>query len=293
MLLAVLAAGLTLGFSSSSIASEKAQRQQAAALEDIANSSKEMAKEITKAEKVDPLSQPCGEGNYNKRSSDLCAQWKAADAARSAADATWWSVVLSLLATIGLALTVIFTIKATNAATDSANAAIATLHSGRAWMGLAGWQEGPIAGNLDGKVLTKGQIFNTIFKNFGSSPALKCRIQRHFEIVDFGAVVTSITIPTKSGPSNSTVVATGQMINSYPIYLDDEQAADFIARKTKVVCVFEVVYQDIFEAEKQAPMERTTRLAFVITHLGGKMGRTGNIEEAIDIEPLGHSSVAN
>ncbi|MGV3511299.1 MAG: hypothetical protein ACO1OX_04770 [Novosphingobium sp.] len=34
------------------------------------------------------MDQPCEEGE-NKRSSDLCAQWKAADAAKSAANATW------------------------------------------------------------------------------------------------------------------------------------------------------------------------------------------------------------
>lgn len=45
------------------------------------------------------------EDRKDKRSSDLCAQWKAADAARDAANYTWLAVGLSFLGTVLVALT--------------------------------------------------------------------------------------------------------------------------------------------------------------------------------------------
>lgn len=279
-------------FVSPATASERTQKEQAAASKDIAHSLRELVRHEVTPEKSDPLAQPCAEGIYEKRSSDLCAQWKAADAARSAAKATWLSVILSGLATFGVGVTIWYTIKGTRAANVSAQAAIDTLHSNRAWVAFSGWQQGGYSGILDGKKVEHGQVFNTIFENYGASPAINCRIQRHYELVAFDHPVTPISVPEDKDPGNSTVVATGQKINSFAIMLDDSEAADFRERKSKVVCVFEVIYNDIYGIQKNPPVERVTKLAFVITHLGGTVAKKGNVEEAIDVIPLGHSSMA-
>ncbi|MDR6789535.1 hypothetical protein J2Y58_002908 [Sphingomonas sp. BE138] len=284
---------IVIGLSGSAVgASERSQREQAAAAKDMASSLREIVRKGAEPEKPDPLTLPCAEGNYDKRGSDLCAQWKAADAARSAATATWWSVLLTGLATIGAGITIGFTVAATRAANISARAAIETLHANRAWMAFSGWQQGSFSGQLDGKKVTNGQVFNTIFQNYGASPALNCRIQRHFEIIDISSPVQSIAVPEDKSAGNSTVVATGQKINSYAILLNDQQAHDFRSRKTKVVCVFEVVYNDIYSVGKKEIGDRVTRLAFVIEHLGGTVAKKGNVEENIDVEPLGHLSIA-
>jgi hypothetical protein len=73
------------------------------------------------------LYRPCDQGQ-DYRNSDLCAQWKAADAARDAADWTYWGVLLGIVGTIGLFWTLYYTraaVKAAQEATKDADAAIA------------------------------------------------------------------------------------------------------------------------------------------------------------------------
>ncbi len=72
------------------------------------------------------LERPCNRGD-DKRDSDLCAQWKAADAARDAADSTRWGVLLGIVGTIGLFWTLFYTraaVKVAQAATKDADSAL-------------------------------------------------------------------------------------------------------------------------------------------------------------------------
>lgn len=273
-------------------ASSRSQREQVAASQDIAKSAREIALKITEPRKSDPLTEPCGEGDYNRRSSDLCAQWKAADAARSAANAAWWSVWFSLLATVGLGVTIFFTVQATKAATASAKAASDTLHSGRAWIALAGWEVGPASGMLDGTPLREGHAFIPHFQNYGNSPALKTEVYRHFQIVDYSLDISNFVAPANDESSVSTVVTPGQKISADTIFLDDAQAADFRARKTKVLCAVEIKYRDIYTHIANPPVIRVTRQSFEIVHLGGTFAKNGSTRQNIEIRPIGHDSLA-
>lgn len=55
--------------------------------------------------------QGCEPGR-DERKSDLCAQWKAADAASNAAQWAWWQIILSALGVVGLGLTLWFNFRA-------------------------------------------------------------------------------------------------------------------------------------------------------------------------------------
>jgi len=57
----------------------------------------------------------CDHGQ-DRRNSDLCAQWKAADAARDAADYAWWALLIGTIGTGAVALTLYYTRKAVLAA---------------------------------------------------------------------------------------------------------------------------------------------------------------------------------
>jgi hypothetical protein len=61
---------------------------------------------------------PCGPNRYRSED-DLCAQWKAADAARDAADYAYLSLWLGVVGTIGLLITLYYTRKAVLAAEDA------------------------------------------------------------------------------------------------------------------------------------------------------------------------------
>lgn len=83
----VLAFGLILTAASQP---PKVDRQQPtnSAPAKVERSLEDMSASLREANKTSDLEQPCEEGD-NKRSSDLCAQWKAADAAEKGAGAAW------------------------------------------------------------------------------------------------------------------------------------------------------------------------------------------------------------
>lgn len=68
------------------------------------------------------LERPCDYGE-EKRESDLCAQWKAADSAAQAAKWAKWSFFLGALGTLGLFWTLFYTRQAVRLATDTAREA--------------------------------------------------------------------------------------------------------------------------------------------------------------------------
>lgn len=78
-----------------------AQQPAKAADQKVATSSQNAA--LQQPHETSQHDKPCRHGNDN-RASDLCAQWKAADAAESAANAAWWiGVAGSLIAAFTLA----------------------------------------------------------------------------------------------------------------------------------------------------------------------------------------------
>lgn len=81
-----------------------------------------MAATLREANKPSDLNQPCEQGEDN-RSSDLCAQWKAADAARSSADAAWlFGALGSLIGALTLAAAAAAAIWARKAANETQTA---------------------------------------------------------------------------------------------------------------------------------------------------------------------------
>ncbi|MFT4091856.1 MAG: hypothetical protein QM645_14075 [Asticcacaulis sp.] len=72
------------------------------------------------------------EAGCDDRSSDLCAQWKAADAARDSADWGWWALWANAFTVLLVFVTLWETRKSTRAAIRSADAAVAALSADRA-----------------------------------------------------------------------------------------------------------------------------------------------------------------
>lgn len=65
-----------------------------------------------------PIEKPCLEG-LDDRHSDLCAQWKAADAARSSAQWTFWSVIVGAMGLIGVVGTLAYSAATLRRATEA------------------------------------------------------------------------------------------------------------------------------------------------------------------------------
>lgn len=114
--------------------------------------------------------------------SDLKAQQKAADAAERAAasserqeDIAWWQMWLSVAGVVALVITIVFSMKSTNAAVKAADAALAAnqiaAHTSqtqlRAWIGFVNLQIDRIA--KPGAI--EGFQFAFNWKNIGNTPA--------------------------------------------------------------------------------------------------------------------------
>jgi hypothetical protein len=115
------------------------------------------------------LDQSCNIGVDN-RNSDLCAQWKAADAASSSAFWTWISTLVAIGGVLGLYWQISLTRKAVE---DTSSATQAMLESNR----IAKEQTRPYIG-LDSSncVFSENGVgFELNFKNFGQSPAVNVR----------------------------------------------------------------------------------------------------------------------
>lgn len=114
----------------------KAERQQPAAAptDKIAPALESIAASLRNQVKPSDLEQPCKEGD-NTRSSDLCAQWKAADAADSAASATWaFGIAGSLLGALTLAAAWSAAKWARKAAEETKRGADAAEEQNRPWV---------------------------------------------------------------------------------------------------------------------------------------------------------------
>lgn len=62
--------------------------------------------------------QPC-RNQQSREASDLCAQWRAADAAQRAAQWAWWQLILSAFGVVGLGVTLWFNLEAWKQAKDA------------------------------------------------------------------------------------------------------------------------------------------------------------------------------
>lgn len=146
----------------------------------IEQSLADMAASMREANEATDLEKPCKDGD-DSRSSDLCAQWKAADAAKSAADAAWLFGFLGTLVgtfTLVAATAAAFFAKkaadhtetGANAGLDAANetreANQITRNSQRAWV--------VVGAELQSTRRDRNGIyfrFNVISENVGQTPA--------------------------------------------------------------------------------------------------------------------------
>lgn len=89
------------------IAADSTDGKQALAQQSIANSLSAIAKnndeQATRERSPDKLAQPCKAGD-DLRDSDLCAQWKAADAAAEGANWAWVSGIATIISAIAVGL---------------------------------------------------------------------------------------------------------------------------------------------------------------------------------------------
>jgi hypothetical protein len=125
-------------------------------LAQIARTNNEQAKRAESA----PESKPCEAGN-DQRESDLCAQWKAADAADRAA-------LFGGLSIIGIVIAILLTLQSNSIARDTAKRQL------RAYVSIHGYHA---------SMISRGTFEFTV-KNAGTTPAYKVTVTYKFHLED-------------------------------------------------------------------------------------------------------------
>lgn len=217
------------------------------ALSDIATS-------LRKANEPSPLEQPCDKGD-DQRSSDLCAQWKAAEAADSAANAAWvfgaLGSLIGLLTLAAAAAAAYFARKAAVETEKGANAAIGAVAETRAANEIARqaneWMLRPYVALTEGRdwseepFSSESRLYFRV-KNFGQTPARNVRLSIGSQTFADDETLTEIPLLYTG---NWGFLAPGDMRDEDARTADLSPAdfADFASGNVKLCCRVRIDYE--------------------------------------------------
>lgn len=245
---------------------------------DIAKALKDIGTLLDQANKPSQLDRPC-DISRPERTSDLCAQWQAADAALESAKWAEREFFLGIASALASIITLVAAVAAAkfarDAAIQTANGAMAardTLNAQRAWMLLAEVETlFLINARTDTGTIDNGIGFRIKWTNKGLTPALRfgSNLTCSLRYLDGRENTVRLDKPLSDDRRN-VVVAQGASVYSFPAVLDDEQARDFRAMKLSVHLIAECAYDDIFVQQT-----RTTKVYQLAEHRGGHVG-SGN-----------------
>jgi hypothetical protein len=195
-------------------------------------------------EPVQPVlhEQPCKPGEDN-RDSDLCAQWKAADAT---ADAALWAMlgaIIGLISVIGIFITVWYTRRAAIAAAEAAKASIDAAECARDQYMLSSriwvlWNE------TEANIANGNIIIGLRVTNFGLLPA---KITTHQEAIYFDNIdATEKWLPSDTKKQSKLVlVAPNQILRVATIAAPMEQAVRAYQNHCAIIACIEFDYMTI------------------------------------------------
>lgn len=175
---------------------------------------------------------PCGPGQYQS-SDELCAQWKAADAAGDAAKWAFVSIFLSLIGLAGVFVTFRETRRTAKAAEDA-------LKLDRAWLT-------PV--NVECSIITDdgGEKIQSMvrWRNTGRSPALKVIASGRAEIVDKDAPAVDIERIDPEGQPFAIVGAGDEMFGPM-IRVGKIGTPQILALEKDLHVYARIEYEDVF-----------------------------------------------
>lgn len=229
---------------------------------------------------------PCHPGE-DDRTSDLCAQWKAADASARAASwgasvglATWIGVILGFGTLVAAAL-------AAKYAGDAALATTRTLHNDRAWLFAS--DKSPERDILSGSewrgARFDGERLSVSIVNTGSGPAFNIKMRADQTFTN-GAALDDLRF---DGDEWGYYGVAGKEMRPCraSIYLQDAAIGRLRRREARAFLFAEITYNDIFSSD-----ERRTVFCFEVTHGGMVLDKDGNALNAWSFEPVERFTVA-
>lgn len=179
---------------------------------------------------------------------DLVAQEGMNESTKRIVALTLLQTVLAFFGTIALIYSLHLNRKATHAATTAALAAEKAIHSDRAWMTVSSFNAGFAAGNINGAPIEKGIVMWIEWINTGRSPALRPNVFFNRRFVGQNESTPVFDAGSLSGESDASgaTIGPGQTGSSGQLALNDDEAARFMARETRLFVYSTVTYFDIF-----------------------------------------------
>lgn len=241
--------------------------------------------EVAKPEKPDPTTVPCDPA-ADMRTSDLCAQWKAADAARDGANWTLWAFIIGTIINLGtlvfVGLTFRETRKSTKAATQSADASEISakaavdaavgagelLKADRAWMTTVTPEVSCFVAGDGAKVLGAEIKINLKWTNTGRSPALNFRSSTEVGWME-GPDQTHIENPRPEKTSAGLSLGVGAVYAPAFGVIKKEDAVRFAAGEIDFYVYSSCEYEDVFHPgtiRRSAAYFRLTALKDKVRH---------------------------
>ena len=192
-----------------------------------------IAREATKA---DPKDAPCVPAT-DQRTSDLCAQWKAADAADASARYAMFALWISLFTLIGVAVTVLHT-------QQTVRIAQATLQADRAWLTpripKITWKGHR---DPDGKPYQPVLSIRLQWENTGRSPAVNIRHFAQFRLIPKDTHPPAFT-PDKV--HHVAALGVGRPFNPLLQKIAGEFAVQYLTREADLYVYSRIDYDDVF-----------------------------------------------
>lgn len=268
------------------------------------------ARLVNDAYKNPDLDKPCDQG-ADHRESDLCAQWKAADAAKESADWTRRSLyiaagglLISILTLGAAAAAAVYAGKAANftrtgaeaaeasviQARRSADASVNTLHATRAWICQIGYETSPVRDTHSaGERVANGYAFSVRWSNFGGSPAVNVSASSILYTTQFDdeAELSRIQEEAKSLVFDNQgfvgVIGPGKSFSGMLHFVDDKKSRQFEDYQLRVFIFGYVFYDDIFDTTQR----RHSQVFAELANAGWQRDREGNLVLATHFLPVG------
>ena len=252
----------------------KIESKQAATQETSQDDLKRIAAALEKLPQREAQDAGCDVGK-DKRDSNLCAQWKAADSANQSANwaaRTFWAGVAGLciggltllfaaLAAHWAKQAAIHTADGASAAQDANNISRNTLSVQlRPWVNSQGIElfitQNTIINNAQ---VDRAVCFRLPWKNTGQSPAIKGRIVSHFALVELGEPVPSFD---QTIQSSGTTIASGAIVMGVDLGFAGADMQRWLDRKIEIIIFGRVEYCDSIPPCVQRWSECTIRIQF-------------------------------
>ena len=288
--LLIIAVGLVLAIPSYG---QEAKQQQSKPRAESASQLERIASAVEKLPSDATRDHGCDPGKDN-RQSDLCAQWKAADAAAEVANWTLWTLFAGLIGLVIGGGTLFAAWRAAHWAKRAAdhtetgaNAAVAALDSNRPWLSSAPY----IPINLKNSYFNDQPVRDSLafifqWKNWGGSPATKVSFAHWYQMVPANGIDPPFEDPIDFS-EGGVLIGPGQQTGGGQFGLSQNEVDRFRARELIIMVATKVRYASV---KPDSPFYETeTQMKF--RHGGGEMiGPNGERADQITAEI--HSAVA-